>query len=89
MRPGQFVGVLLIAAGALIAVLCGACTAFVIVAGYSPTGSGNPDEGGMTGLALVLGGVPTLFGCLMIWSGVVLLRSGRNKPPPVEPDTFD
>jgi len=90
MSAGQFFGVLLIAAGVLIAALCGLCTVAIIGASVStpsdPQGYGG---GGMIGIALLLGGIPTLFGCLMIWGGIVLFRSGRKPPPPVKPETFD
>ncbi len=36
----------------------------------------------MVGIALLLGGVPTLLGLGMIFAGVMLLRSAR-KPPEV------
>jgi hypothetical protein len=90
MSAGQFFGVLLIAAGVLIAALCGLCTVAIIAASVStpsdPQGYGG---GGMIGIALLLGGVPTLVGCLMIWGGIVLFRSGRKPPPPVKPETFE
>jgi hypothetical protein len=85
MSAGQFVGALLIVAGGLIAALCGLCTAVVIGTSVSlPSGGQGYGGGGMIGVALLLGGVPTLFGCLMIWGGIVLVRSGR-KPPPSPP----
>jgi hypothetical protein len=90
MSAGQFFGVLLIAAGVLVAGLCGLCTIAIIgVSVSTPSGTGPQDYGGggMIPVALMLGGIPTVFGCLMIWAGIVLLRAGRKPPSP--PKTFD
>ncbi|HLY79558.1 MAG TPA: hypothetical protein VKQ70_09310 [Caulobacteraceae bacterium] len=90
MTAGQFFGVLLIAAGALIAALCGLCTlAMIGVSVSAPASSGAQNYGGgaMIPVALIFGGVPTIFGGLMIWAGIALFRSGRKPPPP--PKTFD
>jgi hypothetical protein len=77
----QFLGVMLIALGALMAGLCGLCTLFVagasLSAPHDPQGYGG---GGMVPVALILGGLPTLFGVAMIWAGVIVLRNAR-KPP--------
>ena len=91
MGAGQFFGALLIVGGVLIALLCGLCTAVVIATSFSMPGGGPQNYGGgsMTGIALLPGGVPTLFGCLMIWGGIVLVRSGRKPPLPVNPETFN
>jgi hypothetical protein len=91
MNAGQFFGVLLIAAGALVAGLCGLCTIAIIGVSVSTPGGSGPQSyggGGMIPVALLIGGIPTLFGCLMVWAGIVLFRSGR-KPPAVSPKTFD
>ncbi len=85
----QFFGVMLIVVGLLLAALCGLCT--LVVAGVSL--SAAPDQqgyggGGMVGIALLLGGVPTLLGLGMIFAGVMLLRSAR-KPPPEVTKTFE
>jgi hypothetical protein len=85
----QFFGVMLIVVGLLLAALCGLCT--LVVAGGSLAAPGDPQGyggGGMVGIALLLGGVPTLLGLGMIFAGVMLLRSGR-KPPPDVPKTFE
>jgi hypothetical protein len=78
----QFFGVMLIVVGLLLAALCGLCT--LVVAGTSLAALGDPRGygGGMVGIALLLGGVPTLLGLGMIFAGVTLLRSAR-KPPEV------
>jgi hypothetical protein len=84
MGAGQFFGVLLIAAGVLIAALCGLCTIAVIgVSVASPATSGGQNYGGgaMIPIAMLLGGVPTIFGCLMVWAGIALFRSGPKAPP--------
>ena len=59
----QFFGVMLIVVGLLLAALCGLCT--LVVAGGSLSTPRDPQGyggGGMVGIALLLGGVPTLFG---------------------------
>jgi hypothetical protein len=91
MGVGGFFGALLILGGVLIALFCGLCTLAVIGTSVSapsdPQGYGG---GGMIGIALLLGGVPTVFGLLMVWAGIVLIRNSRKTPPPppVNPDTF-
>jgi hypothetical protein len=90
MGAAQFFGGLLIIAGALLAALCGLCTLIVIgVSVEAPATSGGQNYGGgaMIPVALLLGGVPTVFGGLMIWAGIMLIRSGRKKAPP--PGTFE
>lgn len=85
----QFFGVMLIVLGLLLAALCGLCT--LVVAGGSLSMARDPQGyggGGMVGIALLIGGVPTAFGLLMIFAGFTLLRSAR-KPPPVPPKTFE
>jgi hypothetical protein len=85
----QFFGVMLIVVGLLLAALCGLCT--LVVAGGSlsmPSDSQGYGGGGMVGIALLLGGVPTLLGLGMIFAGVMLLRSAR-KPPPEVTKTFE
>ncbi|HVM99556.1 MAG TPA: hypothetical protein VMT68_05010 [Caulobacteraceae bacterium] len=88
---GQFIGVMLIAFGALIAGLCGLCT--LVVAGVSLTAPHDPQGyggGGMVAVALLLGGLPTLFGAAMIWAGIIVLRNARRAAqPPVRPETFE
>jgi hypothetical protein len=90
MGAGGFFGALLIISGVLIAALCGLCTLVVIGTSVSiphdPQGYGG---GGMIPIALLLGGVPTVFGGLMIWAGIVLVRAGRKAAPPVKPETFE
>ncbi len=90
MGIGQFFGALLIIAGVLIAALCGLCTVVFIGASVAAPSGGQEFAGdGMIPVALLLGGVPTVIGCLMIWAGIALIRAGRRTPPPVKPETFD
>jgi hypothetical protein len=94
MGAGGFFGALLIIAGVLLALLCGLCTLAVIgVTVSAPASSGSQNYGGgaMIPIALLLGGVPTVFGCLMVWAGIALIRSSRKaaQPPPVKPETFE
>jgi hypothetical protein len=93
MGAGGFFGALLILGGVLVAALCGLCTLVVIgVSVSAPSGNGPQDYGGgaMIPIALLLGGVPTVFGCLMIWAGIALIRSSRKAAqPPVKPETFN
>jgi len=84
----RFFGVLLIVGGALMAALCGLCTLLFVGVGVS--GGGQSGSGsGFVELALILGGVPTVFGGLMIWGGIVLVRGARKRSDKVTPDTFD
>jgi hypothetical protein len=92
MSAGGFFGALLIIAGALLALLCGLCTLAVIgVSVSAPAGNGPQDYGGgaMIPVALLVGGVPAVFGCLMVWAGIMLIRSGRKRQEPVKPETFE
>jgi len=88
MTVARFFGVLLIAGGALIMVLCGLCTLVIIGASLVETG---PRDAGLSGIPLVLliGGVPTAFGALMIWGGIVLVRAKPSSQSQVDPQTFD
>jgi hypothetical protein len=87
---GQFVGVMLIVLGVLMAALCGLCTVFVSLASLDmprdPQGYGG---GGMVGIALILGGVPALFGLVMVWAGIAVLRGSRKQAPPAKSETFE
>ena len=90
MTGGQFFGALLIVGGVLIAALCGLCTLVVIGVSLSaPVTSGSQNYGGgaMIPVALIFGGVPTIFGGLMIWAGVAVVRSGRK--PAAASKTFE
>jgi hypothetical protein len=84
----RFFGALLIVGGGLIALLCGLCTLVVIGSSLS-SNSGEFSGGGMVGVALIVGGVPTVFGGLIIWGGVAMVRGPRRRDPKVKLDTFD
>jgi hypothetical protein len=88
MSAGGFFGALLVIAGVLLALLCGLCTLAVIGATVSAQALGGPHGGGAAiPLALLIGGVPTVFGCLMVWAGIVLIRSSlKSAQPPVKPE---
>ena len=85
MGAGQFFGALLLIGGILVALLCGLCTIAVIgvsLAAPATHDAQNYGGGAMIPVALLLGGLPTAFGGLMIWAGVALIRAGRKAPPP-------
>ena len=83
----RFFGALLIVGGALIAALCGLCTLLFVGVGMSNGGSGG-EGSGLVELALILGGVPTVFGGLLIWGGIALIRGARKRADKVKLDTF-
>jgi hypothetical protein len=85
----QFFGVMLIIVGVLMAALCGLCT--LVIIGVSLAGPGDPHgyDRGMVGVALVIGGIPAVVGGLLVWAGIAVLRSGRNRRAKVKLDTFD
>jgi hypothetical protein len=85
----RFFGGLLIAAGALVAALCGLCTLVFIIGGSLSSNSSEFGGDGMVVVALIVGGVPTVLGGLMIWGGVAIVRGRRRRDPKVRPDTFD
>jgi hypothetical protein len=91
MGAGQFFGALLLVGGVLVALLCGLCT--LVVIGVSLTAPSDPQGyggGGMVPIALLIGGLPTAFGALMIFGGVQLIRAGRKAPTaPIKPETFE
>ena len=85
MGAGQFFGALLLIGGVLLALLCGLCTLAVIGVSLATPASHDAQNyggGAMIPVALVLGGLPTAFGGLMIWAGVALIRAGRKPQPP-------
>lgn len=72
---------LLIMVGGLVTALCGTCTAFYVVAGIVDASHPGPENygGAVLVAALVLGGLPTLVGALLLWWGLRLRRAPR--PP--------
>lgn len=86
MSPGvrTFVTYALIAVGGLITALCGSCTGVFLIMGLA---SNDPQSYGqaMAVMALIIGGLPTLVGVLLLWLG--LRRRKRARARDVE--TFD
>lgn len=72
--------------GWLIALSTGLCGGAFIIAGLSD-GSGGGEFGGsdLALLALMLGGIPCLFGVGLI---LAARKWGRRKPPAPQPDVF-
>jgi ABC-type Mn2+/Zn2+ transport system permease subunit len=86
----QFFGVMLIIVGILIALLCGLCTLVVIGTSLSMPGDQQGyGGGGMIGVALIIGGIPTVVGGLLVWAGIAVLRGARKRATKVKLDTFD
>jgi len=81
-----FLGALMILGGVLIAALCGLCTLVMIGTGLS---SGGRGQSGIIVLALVIGGIPTAFGGILIWGGIMVARNAQRPAPKVKLDTFD
>ncbi len=85
-----FFGWLLMVVGALVTLLCGGCTVVVWVIAFSG-GLGGPGQLGailnMIAISLVIGGVPTLIGMVLIWAGWRLTRPPVPSPKQVS-DTF-
>jgi CHASE2 domain-containing sensor protein len=70
----RFLGGLLIAVGALVFGLCGLCTIAFFVGGLLPHG----DKSFLV-MALVIGGIPTGVGFLLLRFGIAMSRS--SSPP--------
>lgn len=68
---------LLIVVGGLMTALCGTCTAFYVVAGIVDASHPGPENYGGVVLvaALILGGLPTLVGVLLLWWGLRLRKA--------------
>jgi hypothetical protein len=89
----RFFGAALMAVGALVIALCGACT--LMFAGRSLIEIGRGHNGaqfapiGILILALIVGGIPMLLGAAAFWGGRILWRGPRRpvaaKPPPSAP----
>lgn len=74
-KIARMFGALLMAAGAMIAGLCGLCSAVVLV---TQVASAPPSLGSMLVLVLIFGGVPITLGVgLFIW-GRSLWRTGSQ-----------
>jgi hypothetical protein len=70
----SFFGGVLVAAGALMFSLSGACTAIGVIVGVSSGG------GDIVGLALVIGAVPIGLGFLLFYVGQAMMRAARGQP---------
>jgi hypothetical protein len=85
---GQFFGGLLIICGMLMVLLCGLCTLAVIGASVATPATHDPQSyggGAMIPVALLFGGVPTVFGGLVVWAGVAIFRGPRKPRSPPSP----
>jgi len=65
-----FFGVALLGIGVLMATLSGICTGIALVYGMGGSAAGLS----ITGIALVVGGVPFAIGLVLAWVGRVMLR---------------
>jgi uncharacterized membrane protein YccC len=81
-----FFGCLLIAIGALMALLCGACTALAVSSGlldlFATKGDPVMSFAVEAGVGGILGGLPTLIGVGLVWIGWRLIRPRRPRPLP-------
>lgn len=80
---GGFVGWLLIVSGALLVLLCGGCTLVMWGVGIAALGENSSANavGSVISLfitALLLGGLPTAGGAVLIWAGWRVLRPVRK-----------
>lgn len=69
----RFMGAAIMAVGLLIALLCGACTAYFTFGALGSQGN----QMGVILMALLLGGTPTLIGVAMFRYGLNLYRGKR------------
>jgi hypothetical protein len=81
---GWFFGCLLIAMGALMALLCGGCTVLIWVSSLSTNDVSSAAS--MLVISGLLGGVPALGGVGLIIAGWAILHPRR--PPPRVDETF-
>jgi len=75
----RFIGGAMIAVGALIFGLCGLCTLTFLVAGMIPHGDRS-----FSMIALVVGGIPTALGFLLLRAGLTTFRGRRRELSPGE-----
>ncbi len=86
---GGFITGAMLAVGALLLTLCGTCTLYVGGGGLWSILSGKEDRslgGVILVTALVIGGLPTLGGLVLVLEGLKRVRRSRPQPPP---QTFD
>jgi hypothetical protein len=75
-RLTVFFASMLVAIGALIAGLCGTCTWYFLDQGHA-----SSDSFGFL-LAMIVGGIPTLFGVIAFFVGVTLLLRATDRGGP-------
>ncbi|HEY8004356.1 MAG TPA: hypothetical protein VIE16_09015 [Phenylobacterium sp.] len=75
----RFLGAAMIAVGGLIFGLCGLCTLTFLVAGMIPQGDRS-----FSVIALVVGGIPTGLGFLLLRGGLTMFRGRRRVLAPGE-----
>jgi hypothetical protein len=85
----RFVGMLLMSAGGLLALLCGLCT-LVLSIGFIASPGTVQSAANLTFLLipLIVGGVPTAIGVMLFWIGLGMYREGRE-PRTHSERTFD
>ncbi|HEY5288961.1 MAG TPA: hypothetical protein VIJ59_02890 [Caulobacteraceae bacterium] len=66
----RIVGILLMAAGALVATLCGLCS-LAVVGGNQVF---SPNAAGLDAMVAVIGGVPTVAGVVTFFAGLMVWR---------------
>jgi hypothetical protein len=78
-RAGKrFLGALLMAAGAMVALLCGACTLlFGLALGAASFRHGAHSDLGALALPLIVGGIPAAGGVVVFLAGLRIFRAGR------------
>jgi hypothetical protein len=77
--------IILMVIGWLIALSTGLCTGAFVIAGLTDSGGGELSGSGLAGLALMLGGIPCLFGVALI---LIARKWGKRKEPLPKPDVF-
>ncbi|MFI4936088.1 MAG: hypothetical protein ACHP7N_15855 [Caulobacterales bacterium] len=74
----RFWGGMLIAVGGLIGGLCGLCTFGFVGFGVWGLFNRAPETLAMIPTALIIGGIPTAFGAILVWLGRGVLRRHRK-----------
>jgi len=78
--------IVLMVIGWLIAITTGLCTGAFVIAGLADGSSGGELSGyDLVGMALILGGIPCLFGVALI---LIARKWGKRKQPPSDPNVF-
>ena len=74
----RFLGMLLMAMGGLIALLCGLCTLWVSVAFITAPSASSPADYSILLFPLFLGGLPAAAGAAVFWRGRRMYQEGRS-----------